>query len=435
MLEEFHKHIQENFAPLVENRFLMAVSGGVDSVVLAHLCHRLKLNFALAHCNFQLRGEESDNDENFVKDHANKWGVQFHVSRFDTIGYINREKVSLQVAARDLRYAWFERLMQKFGYDRLVTAHHLDDNLETFLINLSRGTGLGGLTGIPENTDSIARPLLAFSRQRIMEYAKSENLQWREDGSNEDTKYLRNKIRHELVPKLKRLHPTFLENFEMTIDQLKGSDLLIQNYIQGLKTEIFVQEGEVIHIPIKKLRQLNPVQPHLYEFFKGYGFTAWNDIYGLLSATSGKEVRSKTHRLLKDRTELLLTKLEDAKKEVFYISETTKLLEFPVQLSIDQVDNYEKANTQDILYIDKKALKYPLMLRKWQEGDYFYPMGMDGRKKVSKFFKDEKMDKFSKERQWLLFSNNQLVWILGKRGDERFKVSDTTESILKLTLN
>ncbi len=389
----------------------------------------------MAHCNFQLRGEESDNDENFVKDLANKWDVQFHVSRFDTIGYINLEKVSLQVAARDLRYGWFERLMQKFSYDRLVTAHHLDDNLETFLINLSRGTGLGGLTGIPENTDSIARPLLVFSRQRIVEYAKSENLQWREDKSNEDTKYLRNKIRHELVPKLKELHPTFLENFEMTIDQLKGSELLIQNYIQRLKKEIFVQEGGVIHIPIKKLRQLKPVQPHLYEFFRGYGFTAWNDIYGLLSAASGKEVRSKTHRLLKDRTELLLTKREDPKKEVFYISETTKLLEFPVQLSIDEVDNYEKANTQDILYIDKKALKYPLMLRKWQEGDYFYPMGMDGRKKVSKFFRDEKMDKFSKERQWLLFSNNQLVWILGKRGDERFKVSDTTESILKLTLN
>lgn len=435
MLAQFQKHIEENFPELQQKPFLLAVSGGVDSVVLAHLCHQIDLNFAIAHCNFLLRGAESDKDEDFVRELAERLRIESHVIHFDTIGYVNKNKVSVQMAARELRYRWFEQIMVEHGYETLVTAHHADDNLETFLINLSRGTGLDGLTGIPEKTACIARPLLAFSRVRILEYAKSEKLQWREDKSNSDTKYLRNQIRHEVVPKLKELHSTFSENFKTTLDYLKDSASLVDHHISSMKQQLFKEKEGIIHIPIKSLERLEPLEVYLHEFFKEYGFTAWSDIKDLLRATSGKEVFSKTHHLLKDRDKLLLQKLETSENGPFYISEETRSLHYPLDLALNQVNNYEKANNKNILYIDKKTLKFPLVLRKWQKGDYFYPLGMKGRKKVSKFFKDEKIDRFSKERQWFLCSEDKIVWIVGKRADDRFKVTESTQDILKITLN
>lgn len=435
MLVQFQKHIQENFSHLQDAPFLLAVSGGVDSVVLAHLFAQSDIPFALAHCNFRLRGEESTKDEKLVLKLANDLESFFHLTHFDTISYVNKNKVSVQVAARELRYHWFEQTIQEYGYKTLVTAHHADDDLETFLINLSRGTGLEGLNGIPAKTDTISRPLLAFSRAQILKYAEAEKLQWREDESNSDTKYLRNKIRHEVIPKLKELHPTFLENFGNTLANLKGSSSILQHHITALKAGLFNEKDGVVHISIEKLQKLNPLEAYLYEFFKDYGFTAWNDIKNLMSATSGKEVRSKTHRLLKDREDFLLQKLETSEDEVFFIAEDTQAIDYPLKIAIGEVDNYEKANNSNILYIDKKTLKYPLVLRKWKEGDYFYPLGMKGKKKVSKFFKDEKMDIISKERQWLLCSDDKIVWIPGKRADERFKVTEATKTIIKITLS
>ena len=435
MLEEFQKHIKNNFSNLKQASFLLAVSGGVDSIVLTHLCSKSKLSFAIAHCNFRLRGAESNKDEVLVRQLAEELGIVFHVTHFDTIGYINKNKVSVQMAARELRYGWFKQIMQENGYKTLMTAHHADDNLETFLINLSRGTGLEGLNGIPTKTDIISRPLLAFSRAQILKYAESEKLKWREDESNTDTKYLRNKIRHDVIPELKELHPTFLENFGNTLKNLEGSSLILRNHINELKKELFKESEGVVYISIEKLQNLNPVAPYLYELFKDYGFTAWSDIKALLTATSGKEVRSKTHRLLKNRDNLLLQGLETSEDAIFFVSEETRSLHYPLKLIVNEVDNYENANNSNILYIDKKTLKYPLVLRKWQEGDYFYPLGMKGKKKVSKFFKDEKMDMISKEKQWLLCSDNKIVWIPGKRADDRFKVTEATKSIIKITLN
>lgn len=435
MLAEFQKHIEDSFSELKQSPFLLGVSGGVDSIVLAHLCGKSNLNFSMAHCNFRLRGAESDKDEGFVRELADQLSVELHVTHFDTIGYVNKNKVSLQMAARELRYRWFEQIMQEFGYAVLVTAHHADDNLETFLINLSRGTGLDGLTGIPSNTNRIARPLLVFSRNEILDYAKSEKLDWREDESNADTKYLRNKIRHDVVPGLKELHPTFVNNFQNTLENLKGSSAVLHNHINELKKELFIENDGIISISIKELGTLSPVEPYLYELFNDYGFTAWDDVKGLLTASSGKEVLSETHRLLKNRQELLLQELEVSDGESFFLSEETESMDNPIKLEVKAVDNYEKANKPNILYLDKKTLKYPLMLRKWQEGDYFYPLGMKGKKKVSKFFKDEKMDMISKEKQWLLYSDDQLVWIVGKRADERFKVTAKTKTILQITLH
>ena len=434
MLEEFHEHIVTNFQNVLKSKFLLACSGGLDSVVLVDLCSKSKLDFAIAHCNFNLRGEASNGDEAFVRELSLLNDKKFYITNFDTIGYVKKNKVSIQVGARELRYDWFAKIMQENDIGTLVTAHHIDDSVETFLINLSRGTGIDGLTGIPEKTDTLSRPLLRFSRSQILEYAQSQKLQWREDASNADTKYLRNKIRHEIVPVLKDLNPSFLKNFIKTQDYLSESAAMIDSQVKELKSRLFREDTGVIRISIAELLKLEPVSAYIHALFKGYGFTEWNDVENLLSAMSGKEIYSKTHRLVKDREFLLLTEVkEEADAQYQVLDGQMEILE-PVQLKIETVNDLSAKN-KNTLYIDKKALKYPLTIRKWKNGDYFYPLGMKGRKKLSKFFKDEKIDVVSKEQQWLLCSGEEVVWIIGRRADERFKVTENTSDILKFTLN
>lgn len=434
MLEEFKKHIHDQFPELTQNKFLLACSGGLDSVVLAHLCYQCKLDFSVAHCNFKLRGGESDRDEKFVQELAKKLNKSFLVKGFNTSDYVKNHKVSVQMAARDLRYEWFNQMMEEQHIKILVTAHHADDNLETFIINLSRGTGIKGLTGIPSRTSNTMRPLLPFSRKRILEYANSEEIMWREDQSNVETKYLRNKVRLQIVPLLKELHPTFLDNFTFTQEYLKQIADISDNHIEQLKEEIFIREGGVIRIKIQVLLALKPLKAYIHALFSEYGFTAWEDIKHLLTAMSGKEVQSKTHRLVKDRDVLLLSRVSDKVETQFEIPESCTQLEDPISLSIAKVDLIEEIGP-NVLYVDKETLKYPLRLRKWQKGDYFYPLGMVGRKKVSKYFKDEKVDVIAKEKQWLLCSGNDIIWIVGKRADDRYKVTDRTNEIIKLILN
>jgi tRNA(Ile)-lysidine synthase len=434
VLTDFKSHIKNNFSELQEKPFLLACSGGLDSVVLAHLCKACALDFSMAHCNFKLRGAESDSDEKFVVELAKKMSIKLFVTNFNTNTYVENNKVNVQIAARELRYGWFAELMQENGIETLVTAHHSDDNLETFLINLSRGTGMLGLMGIPSKTDTISRPLLAFSREQILNYAKAEKLEWVEDKSNADTKYLRNKIRHQIVPVLKELHPTFLKNFEMTQTYVMGSNAILNNHVELLKSRIFESYDDGFRISIEELAVLHPKKAYVYALFKEYGFTAWDDVLRLLNAMSGKEVRSKTHRLLKDRNYLLLEKLEanDA-WGCFYIEKNQAEIDFPIHMIIKEVDSI-KETSEHILYVDKDSLKYPLVVRKWEKGDYFYPFGMEGKKKLSKYFKDEKIDIISKERQWLLCSADEIVWVVGRRADQRFSVSKETKRIVKLTI-
>jgi tRNA(Ile)-lysidine synthase len=434
VLTDFKSHIKNNFSELQEKPFLLACSGGLDSVVLAHLCKACALDFSMAHCNFKLRGAESDSDEKFVVELAKKMSIKLFVTNFNTNTYVENNKVNVQIAARELRYGWFAELMQENGIETLVTAHHSDDNLETFLINLSRGTGMLGLMGIPSKTDTISRPLLAFSREQILNYAKAEKLEWVEDKSNADTKYLRNKIRHQIVPVLKELHPTFLKNFEMTQTYVMGSNAILNNHVELLKSRIFESYDDGFRISIEELSVLHPKKAYVYALFKEYGFTAWDDVLRLLNAMSGKEVRSKTHRLLKDRNYLLLEKLEanDA-WGCFYIEKNQAEIDFPIHMIIKEVDSI-KDTAEHILYVDKDSLKYPLVVRKWEKGDYFYPFGMEGKKKLSKYFKDEKIDIISKERQWLLCSADEIVWVVGRRADQRFSVSKETKRIVKLTI-
>jgi tRNA(Ile)-lysidine synthase len=434
MFKSFQEHINQSLPFLSKGKLLIAISGGLDSVVLTHLCHQLKLPISLAHCNFNLRGTESDADEDFVLQLAEDLDIEVFVESFDTEAYAKTHKLSTQMAARELRYHWFEELSSQLKYDYILTAHHADDNLETFLINLSRGTGLEGLIGIPEINGNIVRPLLKFSRDDIETYAKEQHIKWREDSSNASTKYLRNKLRHEVIPALKEINPQLLQNFNKTLSFLKDSNDIIEDSIARVQKNVVSVEGDLVKLDIKKLLELSNTKAYLYQLLKDFNFTEWNDVSDLLKAQSGKQVFSSTHRLVKDRDYLLLTELFFEGFEEVAISEKAKEVETPIGiLSFDDV-NAMVGKDDHVIFVDKDKLKFPLTLRKWQEGDYFYPLGMKGKKKLSKFFKDEKLSLIEKESTWLLCSEDTIVWIIGKRADERFKVTEKTTLILKIEM-
>ncbi|THD67669.1 tRNA lysidine(34) synthetase TilS [Robertkochia marina] len=436
MKERFKSHIETYFPFLENNRLIIALSGGLDSVVLAFLCrHCCGFDTALAHCNFQLRGEESNRDETFVRELGAKWNLPVYVKRFDTELFAEQEGISTQMAARDLRYEWFYELMEQEDYRYLLTGHHADDNLETFIINLSRGTGLEGLTGIPPVNGNVVRPLLPFSREEIENFAREENLSWIEDSSNSETKYLRNKIRHEVIPSLKDINPTLMNNFNKTIDYIQGSAAMLDDHIRAVRSALFTKEKGMIRVPVASLKNLRPTNAYLYAFFHKYGFTEWNDVEGLLSGQTGKMVLSASHRLFRDRDFLVLQHLNDLVKEeevTYVIREKNTRFTGPVTLSFESVDEITHT-AKDVIYVDEGKLSYPLKIRKWEEGDRFEPFGLKGSKKISKYFKDEKYSLAEKERQWLLCdAQDRIVWVIGRRADNRFRVDETTSEILKI---
>ncbi|WP_339918065.1 tRNA lysidine(34) synthetase TilS [Yeosuana marina] len=436
MIEQFQNHINTRFSFLKNSRLLIAISGGIDSVVLTHLCHQLKLNIALAHCNFNLRGDESDTDEDFVLQLAEDLDLEVFIESFDTNAYAKEHKLSIQMAARDLRYHWFQELKDQLKFDYILTAHHADDNLETFLINLSRGTGLDGLTGIPEINGAVVRPLLLFSTQDIETYAKEHRVKWRDDSSNASTKYLRNKLRHDVIPVLKEINPQLLQNFQTTLNNLNDTVDIVDDSLNAvLKRAIVTIDVNTLKFKISEFKTLKNPKAYLHEFLKDFGFTEWNDIVNLLDAQSGKQVFSSTHRLLKDRDYLILTDITSSEdSQVITITENDTDIQIPSGvLHFNQVDAMSTTKS-GMLYVDKALLNYPLFVRKWQEGDFFYPLGMNGKKKLSKYLKDEKLSLIEKENIWLLTSGDDIVWVIGKRADNRFKVTEQTKHILKIEL-
>lgn len=433
MVQDLKKHLEKNLPFLKDSKLLIAVSGGIDSVVLVHLLKQLDYDVAIAHCNFNLRAEESDGDEQFIRGYASENDTNIFVTRFDTKLFATDNKLSIQVAARQLRYIWFDQLLEENKLDYLLTAHHLDDAIETFLINFTRGTGLEGLTGIPRQNGKIIRPLLPFSRNQIEAYALENNITWREDSSNASDKYLRNKIRHDIVPELKSLNPSFADSFTQTLNNLQQSASLAHDAAILMYQQVVSEKEGQKHIDIEQLKRLPNYKAYLYQWLSSFGFTSWDDIYSLVDAQSGKQVFAPAYRLLKDRGVLILEPLKPADKQVYEIQEGTIIINEPLAIKLELTDVISPDSTKKAIFVNNNLIKFPLFVRKWQEGDYFYPLGMKGqKKKVSKFFKDEKLSLSEKEDTWLLCTENEIIWVIGRRADNRFKIRDTTDTILKI---
>ncbi len=437
MVNKFKQHLTSSFPFLEGKKILVAISGGVDSVVLTHLLQKLNYNISLAHCNFQLREKESDLDEQFIIKLGDKFNVDTFTIKLSTREYQDKNKLSTQLAARELRYNWFYEILEKQKIDYVATAHHSNDNLETFLINLTRGTGLEGLTGIPPINGKIIRPLLKFSREEILNYATLNNIEWREDVSNSETKYLRNKIRHNIVPLLKEINPNLINSFNNTSTFLKQSQQIVDDTVKQKSLEIISNDGEIIKFNIKKIKEISNPRAYLYHFLKKYGFTEWNDVFNLIYAQTGKVLTTKSHTLLKDRDFLLLLpsdKFINTENQLVTINRNDSKVSYPINLLFKNVQKTTSLD-KNTIYVDKNSLNYPLTLRKWNDGDFFYPKGMLGKKKVSKYFKDEKLSLIEKQNIWILCSGkNEIIWILGKRQDRRFLPSDKTINMLQISI-
>lgn len=433
MLDEFKHHIDQYFSFLSKAKLLVTVSSGLDSMVLLHLCEQLGLDIAVAHCNFQLRAAESDGDASFVKAYCEQHQLPFFEKNFDTQAFAKISKVSTQIAARTLRYEWFEQLSVTEGFDHILTAHHLNDDLETFLINLGRGTGINGLTGIPRINEKVVRPLLSFSRKRIHTYAIENKLQWREDSSNATDHYQRNHLRHHAIPALKEAQPTIFKGFIKTQQHLQQSNALLKVYESQLRQQLLTSSNGVVSLNIDTLLKHPEPEAVLYTLFYSYGFTAWEDIYQLPKAQSGKQVFSNDYKLLKNRNELQLVAL-DASENKRYIWENDILsVEGAFGKLVKETVNTIEDTSNNVIYVDASLLVFPLILRTWKEGDYFYPYGLGGKKKLSKFYKDEKLSLIDKEKTWLLCQDNNIIWVVGRRADNRFRIQDKTQGILKIS--
>ena len=435
MVTAFKKHIAAHFPALADQKILVACSGGLDSIVLLHLLQKIGLTLGVAHCNFKLRGAHSDADLSFVETIAANLGVPVFTTVFDTKAYAKTQGVSTQVAARELRYQWFYSTARANGYDRIATGHHADDDLETFFINLSRVTGLRGLTGIASNTEQLIRPLLPFSRAQIMQFAKKEELFWREDSSNSTRDYLRNKLRLDVIPAFKGVNKTVLQNFQQTQQHLKESQALLEDYIT-LVTKLVVSHTDAgYEIDIKQLQALPNTNTLLFELLYPYGFTDFKAIASILESEVGKKVLSKQYVLHKDRNHLVLTTKEQVvDSRVYCIDAKQQSCTIPVKLNFTKVAQVGELEPHS-LYVDAAKLRYPLKVRAWRLDDVFHPFGMKGKKKLTKFFKDEKLSLLSKNSVWVLESGDEIVWVIGLRPDDRYKVTSATNKVLKIQWN
>ncbi|MEN9928704.1 MAG: tRNA(Ile)-lysidine synthase [Bacteroidota bacterium] len=433
MLQQFQNHFTQAFPSVQGKKVLVAVSGGIDSMVLLDLFQKLGVQTAVLHYNFQLRDRESDEDQRFISEYCKARSIAFFTKNTDTQQYAMDHKLSIQLAARQLRYEWFYEQLASLHYDFIATAHHLDDSVETFFINLTRGTGLNGLLGIPAQNDNIIRPLLPFSRDMIQNYAVQNQISWREDASNKTTKYLRNKFRHDFIPIIKEIQPDFLLNFQHTIQHLQDSQSIVKDAMQHFKEKVIIEKEGKIYFDCTAILLFSNYKSYLYQMLSLYGFTAWEDVYSLITKPSGKQILSENFVLLKDRKCLILYPKIDPSEESYLIESKDDIVKIPLNIVF--------CNTDDILipapnriFVDENKLQFPLQIRKWKEGDFFYPFGMVGKKKISKFFKDEKLSLIEKNNTWLLCSNEQIVWVIGMRMDDRFKVTNETQTILKITV-
>ncbi|MGZ3861780.1 MAG: tRNA lysidine(34) synthetase TilS [Bacteroidia bacterium] len=442
MLQKFLAYIKKENLFLPKHKLLVAVSGGADSMALCSLLKEAGFNFAVAHCNFTLRGTESDADATFVEGYCLKNKIKFFYKAFDTTGYAAKNKISTQMAARELRYDWFEELMKKNKLDLLLTAHHLNDNIETFFINLLRGSGINGLKGIVPKTGKKVRPLLFATRQEIEEYINSKSLLYREDSSNKEDKYLRNRLRHNLIPELKSLNPSFEQTLASEIEILQQVNNLVFSEVEKKKKSLAIIRKGLCKIDIEKLKRSGSPKLFLYEIIKEFGFNSVQaaNIYDGLDGLTGKMFFSETHQLLKDRKHLLIRDKTEAEEEEVSIYKKTDKIKQPVQLQISYYKIKKGEETKipalkNVAYLDADKLKFPMKITRWKQGDRFVPLGMWQSKKLSDFFVGEKMSMFEKDNQWILRNKDAIVWVIGRRIDDRFKITRDTKTVCIIELS
>lgn len=443
LLERFRIHVTEKAFWRPHDKLFLACSGGVDSMVLAHLLKTTGYGIEILHCNFNLRGEESLRDESFIRSFASTTGTPFQITSFETARFMQEWGMGVQETARKLRYDWFRKVISSIhpiqGKAYVLTAHHADDLAETMLINFLRGTGLAGLHGIPEKTDCFVRPLLFASRKEIMEHAVQHALAWVDDSSNTELHYTRNFIRGKILPELESVFPAVRQNLVSNAKRLGEAEQLYRMQVQKIRTSLLKEINGQTAVPVSLISKSIALDTILHEIFSPFGFSAaqCEEIKKLLDAPTGKWVESSSHRVLKNRNWLLIEALAEKDFSVHVIDQDTSALSTPqFKLTFSTPLTSAKVDADPSkAWLDASRIVYPLILRKWKEGDYFYPLGMKKKKKVARFMTDLKLSRFEKENQWVMLSGSKIVWVLGRRIDDRFKVMPGTKETLLVSLH
>jgi tRNA(Ile)-lysidine synthase len=435
MLNEFNNFITENKLIREGDRILLAVSGGIDSMVMAHLFLKSGYNTGIAHCNFSLRAEESDKDEELVRQFASGHNIPFFTKKFDTAAYSKDNGLSIQMAARELRYKWFEKIMDETGYDLLAVAHNLNDNIETFIINLVRGTGIAGLAGMKPLSNRIIRPLLFAPRRTIALFCSENHIGYREDMSNEDTKYTRNKIRHKIIPVLMEINPSIESTLNETAERFAGINEIVNNSILEIREKISEDKGGLTSFSLTKLLPYIQNRTLLFELFKPYGVTGvrLNELVSIIEGKTGGQIFTNTHRIVKNRREIIISHEVINGDTFFNISDLSDFLTVPIIETAyyeDATGAFEIPSDRFSAWIDAERIRFPMTIRKWKAGDRFFPLGMKQQKKLSDYFIDCKYSLLEKENKLILESDGRIVWIIGDRIDNRFRITGSTKKAL-----
>ncbi len=438
MRKRFLDYSEQNRLFSKEARLLLAVSGGIDSMVMAWLIREAGINHAIAHCNFSLRGAESDGDEQFVSDYASKYGIRFYAETFDTLALCADKGISVQMAARELRYSWFDSLVTEQGFDAVAVAHNLNDNAETFLINLLRGTGLNGLTGMSPHHGNVIRPLLFATRDEIAAYAVKNGITFREDSSNSQIKYVRNRLRNRVIPELLEVNAHSLSAITATMEHLNSSAAIIGTCIEETRKSVFRNSGDDIAADVSALSALRPEGAFMFELFRKYGVSPGQtrDLLALLESPTGKYITTSSHRILRDRNRLIVTdrKSEQEAGYSFASLDEMSLSGLFSDIAVISKGNDSLPSGSLTACLDLDLLRFPLTVRRWKPGDRFSPLGMTGMKKISDLLTDLKLPVTSKEKVMVLLSGNNVIWVMGYRIDNRYKVTPATGKILMITM-
>ena len=441
LIDKFQEYVTREALFTRQDKILLTVSGGVDSMVLMSLCVNSGFTVGVAHCNFSLRGRESDEDEILVQEHARRYGIECHNRRFDTLGEMELTGESMEMAARRLRYTWFHELCEEHGYTVIAVAHHIDDSIETFFINLMRGTGLRGLTGIHQQVGRVVRPLMFASRKEILEYALHKHIHYREDSSNKSTKYLRNKIRLGLTPRIREISPRFPFIMSHNIERLMAAQRFIDEAINNIYTDAVSEQDGIITIDISRIKDSESRDFVIYEILSSrFGFKG-DVVDGLCKAlqndTTGRRFYSRTHVAYADRGNIVISTISDEDNCLISVQQgqqraycSNAVLYFEV-VDVDNLPTYNVAD--NIALLDADKVEYPLTLRRWSEGDTFIPFGMAGRKKVSDFLIDGKVSMAEKGRQFVLLVGEEIAWLVGRRIADPYRITEKTERVLRIT--